>query len=82
MSFALVLSGKRCTILRTGTEMYLIVYRCYDNQEDESCFLVDDADAALAYLDTRPSPPAGFEHREGYYYFEDHGEIPYISKKD
>ena len=55
-------------------EGILIVYRCYDNQEEESCFLVENEDAAKKFLDSRPAPPIGFEHREGYYFFESYVE--------
>lgn len=56
--------------------MTLIVYRCYDTKEEEACFLVADADAAKAYLDTNPPPPEGFGHRAGYYFFEEGHEAP------
>ena len=51
---------------------YLIVYRCYDNQEEEACFLVRDMEAAKRFLDSQPFSPDGFEDREGYYFFEEH----------
>ena len=51
--------------------MKLIVYRCYDDLEEEACFTVVDADSAKYYLDTNPGAPHGFEHRDGYYFFED-----------
>ena len=50
--------------------MQLIVYRCYDDKEEEACFLVTDEAAAKDYLDGNPPPPEGFEHRDGYYFFE------------
>lgn len=48
----------------------LVVYRCYDNQEEESMFLMNNADEAKAFLDVNPGPPHGFELRDGYYFFE------------
>jgi len=50
-------------------EEVLVVYRCYDDHEEESCF-VTDYDGAKNYLDSNPLPPAGFEDRPGYYFFE------------
>jgi hypothetical protein len=52
----------------------LIVYRCYDNQEEESCFLMACADDAKSWLDTKPARPEGYENRDGYYFFE-----PYVT---
>ncbi len=54
--------------------MVLIVYRCYDNHEEEAMFLVETDNDAKAWLDTKPARPLGFEHRDGYYFFETHGE--------
>lgn len=56
--------------------MYLIVYRCYDNKEEESCFLVYDADGAKEFLDCNPAAPDGFEDRPGYYFYEYHDDLP------
>jgi hypothetical protein len=50
--------------------MVLIVYRCYDNKEEESMFLVESEDQAKTWLDTKPARPLGFEDRDGYYFFE------------
>lgn len=50
----------------------LIVYRCYDNQEEEAMFLVADEAEAKAWLDTKPGRPIGFAERDGYYFFESH----------
>ena len=55
--------------------MYLVVYRCYDNQEEEACFLVNDVKEAKAFLDRAPKPPEGYEDRAGYYFFEKYAEI-------
>lgn len=52
--------------------MFLIVYRCFDNKEEEACFLVNSAEEAKDYLDKNPNAPYGFEHRKGYYFFEEH----------
>jgi hypothetical protein len=52
--------------------MYLIVYRCYDNKEEEACFSVYDADVAKEFLDCNPAAPDGFEDRPGYYFYEYH----------
>ena len=52
--------------------MFLIVYRCFDNKEEESCFLVNSVNEAKDYLDRNPGPPYGFESRKGYYFFEEH----------
>ena len=52
--------------------MFLIVYRCYDNREEEACFLVHSEQEAKNYLDRNPDPPYGFGHRKGYYFFERH----------
>ncbi len=51
--------------------MQLIVYRCYDDQEEEAMFLVKGAEEAKAFLDKNPPRPEGFEDRPGYYFFED-----------
>jgi hypothetical protein len=48
----------------------LIVYRCYDDQEEESCFLSPNDETAKSFMDTNPAPPDGFEDRPGYYFFE------------
>ena len=48
----------------------LVVYRCYDNQEEEACFLLENAESAKEFLDTNPSAPDGYEDRAGYYFFE------------
>lgn len=56
----------------TKPMMQLIVYRCYDDKEEEACFLVTDEAAAKDYLDGNPPPPEGFAHRPGYYFFEPH----------
>ena len=50
--------------------MRLVVYRCYDNFEEESCFLVNNDSEAKDFLDKNPKPPEGYEHRSGYYFFE------------
>jgi hypothetical protein len=55
-----------------GKQMFLIVYRCFDNKEEESCFLVNSVNEAKDYLDRNPGPPYGFESRKGYYFFEEH----------
>jgi hypothetical protein len=52
--------------------MLLIVYRCYDNREEESMFLVNSEQEAKDWLDTNPARPIGFESRDGYYFFESH----------
>lgn len=49
---------------------FLVVYRCYDNQEEESMFVVNSVEEAKAWLDTKPLRPIGFEDRDGYYFFE------------
>jgi hypothetical protein len=51
--------------------MKRIVYRCYDNQEEEACFLLPNILEAKAFLDKNPDRPEGFEERPGYYFFED-----------
>ena len=48
----------------------LIVYRCYDNHEEESCFVVENEAAAKEFLDANPPAPDGYEDRPGYYFFE------------
>ena len=52
----------------------LVVYRCYDDCEEEACFLVATAEEAKSFMDENPSPPDGFEDRPGYYFFEVHVE--------
>ncbi len=53
-----------------GPDAQLVVYRCYDNGEEESCFVVASPAAAKLWLDEAPKPPQGFEQRPGYYFFE------------
>lgn len=50
---------------------YLVVYRCYDNQEEESCWASDDAEEIKSWLDGKPNPPSGFKDRDGYYFYEE-----------
>lgn len=52
-----------------ASPMALLVYRCCDDHEEESCFIAPVADVK-AYLDQNPPPPMGYEHRPGYYFFE------------
>ena len=51
---------------------FLICYRCIDNGEIESCFLVKTMEKTFDFLDKKPSPPEGFLDRDGYYFFEPH----------
>jgi hypothetical protein len=53
----------------------LVVYRCFDDQEEEACFLVNSNEEAKDFLDGNPSPPDGFLDREGYYFFETHQDV-------
>lgn len=51
--------------------MYLVVYRCTDDGEEESCFLEECVTKASVYC-AMASPPVGYENRPGYYFLEPH----------
>jgi len=55
-------------------DVYLIVYKCTDNNEEESCFLTLGLETAKEYCRTKFVPPPGFENRPGYYFYEPHPE--------